>query len=131
MLSFDGSSREVCLQRRIRTNTPLQALVTLNDPAYVEMALALATHMQKNGGSNIDSCIRWGYQAAMFQSLPDKKLKVLQHLYQQSLQDFRKNPGSAGKLVHGDPAAQQHLELAALLVVANAIMNLDEFLTKS
>jgi hypothetical protein len=131
MISFDGSSREVCLQRRIRTNTPLQALVTLNDPVYVETAITLARHMQQNGGDNVAACIRWGYQTAMYKSLPDNKLNVLQTLYKQALNEYRKDPKAAMKLLQSKDSAPQQAELAALAVVANAIMNLDEFLTKS
>ena len=139
MLSFDGSSREVCTQRRIRTNTPLQALVTLNDPVYVETAVALARHMQKNGGKDIAACIRWGYQTALYKPLPDSKLAVLQKLYTEALQEYHKKPGNADTLLiayRNMPEAagkqqQEKTELAALTVVANAIMNLDEFLIKS
>lgn len=138
MLSFDGSSREVCTQRRIRTNTPLQALVTLNDPVYVETAVALARHMQQQGGKDIAACIRWGYETAMYKPLPDNKLTVLQQLYNDALQEYRKKPGNADTLLVAyrdmpEAAGKQKdkTELAALTVVANAIMNLDEFLTKS
>ncbi|PSL44829.1 carbohydrate binding protein with CBM6 domain [Chitinophaga niastensis] len=131
MLSFDGSSREVCLQRRIRTNTPLQALVTLNDPVYVETARTLALHMQQNGGTDAATCIRWGYQTAMYKTLPEKKLAALQTLYSQALQQYRKDTAAAAKLVQCKDNTPQLAELAALTIVANAIMNLDEFLTKS
>ncbi|TWF39766.1 cytochrome c [Chitinophaga polysaccharea] len=131
MISFDGSSREVCLQRRIRTNTPLQALVTLNDPVYMETALALAKHMQENGGNNAAAGIRWGYQKAVYRPLADNKLAVLQKLYNQALQEYKKNPDAAKKLIKTNVNIPQQAELAALTVVANAIMNLDEFLTKS
>lgn len=131
MISFDGSSREVCLQRRIRTNTPLQALVTLNDPVYVETAIALARHMQQNGGKDVAACIRSGYQTAMYKPLADNKLKVLQTLYTQALTEFRKDPKAAAKMLQSTNSDTQQAELAALAVVANAIMNLDEFLTKS
>ncbi|MGF6928922.1 mono/diheme cytochrome c family protein [Chitinophaga sp. W2I13] len=131
MLSFDGSSREVCLQRRIRTNTPLQALVTLNDPVYVETAASLARHMLKNGGNDATAGIRWGYQTAMYKPLPENKLKVLQTLYKQALAEYKQKPAEADKLLQHKDNTPQKAELAALTVVANAIMNLDEFLTKS
>ena len=51
MVTFDSPSREFCQSRRIRTNTPLQALVTLNDPVYIEAAQALATYMQQHGST--------------------------------------------------------------------------------
>ncbi|WP_245957527.1 DUF1553 domain-containing protein [Chitinophaga flava] len=131
MISFDGSSREVCLQRRIRTNTPLQALTTLNDPVYVETARALAQQMLSNGHDDATACIRWGYQAAMCRSLPDNKLAVLHRLYQSALQQYRQSPAAAKALLQYKDTTPQMAQLAALTVVANAIMNLDEFLTKS
>ncbi|HVI46444.1 MAG TPA: DUF1553 domain-containing protein [Chitinophaga sp.] len=131
LISFDGSSREVCLQRRIRTNTPLQALVTLNDPVYTETARYLARHMQQNGGNDPAACIRWGYQTAMFRQLPPTKLAALQKLYQQALQQYKKDECAAEELLQCKERPARMAELAALTVVANAIMNLDEFLTKS
>lgn len=131
MISFDGSSREVCLQRRIRTNTPLQALTTLNDPVYLETATVLAKHMQQNGGKDATACIRWGYQTALYKAIPDNKLNVLKTLYTQALKEFQKDPNAAKKMLKSQNSEPQQAELAALAVVANAIMNLDEFLTKS
>ncbi|NSL85399.1 DUF1553 domain-containing protein [Chitinophaga sp. Mgbs1] len=131
MITFDGSSREVCLQRRIRTNTPLQALVTLNDPVYMETARQLAQQMLRNGGKDAAACIRWGYKAAMFRQLPDNKLTVLQQLYNNALQQYRKSPADAVKLLQCKEQPPQIAELAALTVVANVMMNMDEFLTKS
>lgn len=129
-ITFDGSSREVCLQRRIRTNTPLQALVTLNDPVYVEAARHLAINMQKIGGADQQACIRAGYKAAMYKDIVPGKLNVLAKLYTQSLEKFRKDPEATAAFLQQEqqPGMEQ---LAALTVVANAIMNLDEFLSKS
>jgi hypothetical protein len=60
MTTFDGTSREICTARRIRTNTPLQALVTLNDSAYIEMARNFAYRLQKETGKNINDQIKRG-----------------------------------------------------------------------
>ncbi|NIG57550.1 DUF1553 domain-containing protein [Chitinophaga sp. Cy-1792] len=132
MLTYDGSSREVCMQRRIRTNTPLQALTTLNDPVYVETAAALALRMQQQG-SDAATCIRWGYQQAMFRQLPENKLKVLMTLYDTAFKKYSKDATAAKKLVEGATGkpSGDSAQTAALVVVANAIMNLDEFLIKS
>ncbi|QEH39701.1 DUF1553 domain-containing protein [Chitinophaga sp. XS-30] len=129
-ITFDGSSREVCLQRRIRTNTPLQALVTLNDPVYVEAARHLAMNMHKTGGTDKTACIRAGYKAAMYRAVTPAKLEALEKLYGQALEKFRKDPQAAATfLQQQQQTGTEHL--AALTVVANAIMNLDEFLSKS
>ncbi|WP_143306029.1 DUF1553 domain-containing protein [Chitinophaga vietnamensis] len=131
MLTFDGSSREVCLQRRIRTNTPLQALVTLNDPVYIETARALAAHMQQAGGNDAAACIRWGYHTAMYQDISEEKLHILQKLYGQALQEYKKAPEKAVAFLQCKADQPHTAELAALTIVANALMNLDEFLMKS
>lgn len=127
MLTFDGSSREVCLQRRIRTNTPLQALTTLNDPVYVEAARHLAVSMKKKGGADRQACIKAGYNAAMLKTITPAKLQALEKLYEQAFVKYKKDPKAVSSLLQG--GTDSHL--AALTVVANAILNLDEFLTKS
>ncbi|RPE13123.1 DUF1553 domain-containing protein [Chitinophaga lutea] len=127
IVTFDGSSREVCLQRRIRTNTPLQALVTLNDPVFVEAARNLAKNMKTKGGNDQKACIRSGYKAAMLKDIDTAKLAILEKLYAQAAAKYRKDAKAAAALVQADADAH----LAALTVVANAILNLDEFLSKS
>ncbi|AWO01141.1 hypothetical protein DLD77_05270 [Chitinophaga alhagiae] len=127
LVTFDGSSREVCLQRRIRTNTPLQALVTLNDPVFVEAARHLALKMKTSGGANKAACIRAGYKAAMFKDIDPARLGILEKLYAQAQAKYSKAPKDAAALVQ----AGEDAHLAALTVVANAILNLDEFLSKS
>ncbi|HAT91802.1 MAG TPA: hypothetical protein DCS36_05265, partial [Sphingobacterium sp.] len=133
-VSFDASSREVCLVDRIRTNTPLQALATLNDPVYLEAAKHLGTIMEKEGNGNLRNGIRVGYKRAMLKDADEKKLKELEHLYQKALVDFSKKPDSAAKFLNEDLAKSNVKVLpskAAYMLVANAVLNLDEFLTKS
>lgn len=109
MLSFDATSREVCTARRIRTNTPLQALVTLNDSAYLDMAGAFARRME---GLSHDPAtqIAAGYQLMLYKPIDPAKLHILLGLYKESAATFK-----------GDP----------LVVVANALLNLDEVITKN
>lgn len=125
MIAFDGPSREFCVTRRINTNTPLQALVTLNDPVYVEAAQSLAKQMQQ-AGSAPDEQLRFGYEQAMVSSIKPTKLKQLETLYEEARQYYQNNPEEIVKM-----AGEEDAELAALAVVANAIMNLDEFVTKA
>jgi hypothetical protein len=109
MISFDATSREVCTARRIRTNTPLQALVTLNDSAYLDMAGAFARRME---GLSRDPAgqIAAGYQLMLYKPIEPAKLRILLGLYKESAATFK-----------GDP----------LVVVANALLNLDEVITKN
>lgn len=124
MLTFDSPSREFCVVRRINTNTPLQALITLNDPVYVEAARALAQRMKKS--DQVEEQIKRGYYFAMVQEIDVKKLAELELLYKQALQHFKEDSAQAEEMV-----GEKDVNLAALTVVANAILNLDEFITKS
>jgi hypothetical protein len=157
MVSFDSPTREFCVSRRSRTNTPLQALVTLNDPAYVEAAQALARAMferaveagtvPEGSGEFEQEAIRYGFRRALSR-LPDSDAEdVLLELYRTTVADYRSD-ATATALVTTVARGPQEAEvskgssetvrtpnedaarLAALTVVANAIMNLDEFITR-
>jgi hypothetical protein len=123
MATFDAPSREACTARRISTNTPLQALVTLNDEAYVECARGFAERIAADGGDTTSDRIAWAYRAATGRTPQPGTLDDLTRLYQAAHAGFV-----------ADPAASKQLaptpELAALSVVASAILNLDEVLTR-
>ncbi len=126
-LTFDTSSREVSEVKRTVTNTPLQALVTLNDPVYLEAAYHLGKFMANQ--QNLESSIEKGYKKALYKDIGSEKLLVLKELYNSSMVEFKNNPESVRAFLpfEADPDAK----VASFTVVANAIMNLDEFLTKS
>lgn len=126
MMSFDAPSREFCQLRRIRTNTPLQALVTLNDPVYVECAQKLAEKMLQKGKTP-EQQIQAGFNLAMLRNIDENKLKVLSKLYRQTEQQYRKNPIEAYKFFGRSDTSPQ---LAAMAITANAMLNLDEVVTK-
>jgi hypothetical protein len=130
MVTFDAVAREVCNARRIRTNTPLQALVTLNDEAYLEAARNFAYRMQKLGGKNISDQISKGYELALYKPLPASKLAILEKLYNDALEGFKKDKDRTCEMI-GRVNEHTNPETAALVVVANAMLNLDEFITKS
>ncbi|TFG79322.1 MAG: DUF1553 domain-containing protein, partial [Flavobacteriales bacterium] len=125
-ITFDAGSREVCTIRRTVTNTPLQALVTLNDPVYLEAAYHLALKMQ---ALDIDRGIAFGYEKATFKKIAPEKLEILRRLYENSLSEFQSNEATNKAFPNFGKDKSPHL--AALTVVANAIMNLDEFLSKA
>jgi len=129
MISFDGAAREVCVARRIRTNTPLQALTTLNDSVYLETARFLAFRMQK-AGTQPEAQISRGYEWAMMKSITPEKQEALMKLYNRALQKFNNNQAATCEMV-GIDDEHNNPKTAALVVVANAIMNLDEFVTKN
>lgn len=126
-LTFDAGSREVCMVRRTVTNTPLQALVTLNDPVYLEASY----HLAKNNhiANNIQQSIVQSYERATYRKITPNRLEALTELYENSILEFKENTGAAELFLHFEK--QPAPELAALTMVANAILNLDEFLTKT
>jgi mono/diheme cytochrome c family protein len=126
MVTFDASSGEVCQIRRVRTNTPLQALVTLNDPAFVEAAGALAKRMETVDG-DIAVRIHRGFRLVLTRPPSDEETARLVALYQVLRHDFENDAESANRLVK---AAQQEAGDAALIAVANVLLNLDEALMK-
>lgn len=128
MLTFDATSREVCTARRIRTNTPLQALVTLNDSAYLDMARQFACRMQSLQPGDPAAQIARGYSLMLFKPVAAPTLQVLLTLYNQALDDFSRHQQKAREMVGAIPPSPQ---TAALIVVANAMLNLDEVITKS
>ncbi|MGZ5218515.1 MAG: DUF1553 domain-containing protein [Chitinophagaceae bacterium] len=130
MISFDGVQRVLCTSRRIRTNTPLQALVTLNDSAYLDMARHFAYRMKKEAGTNVNAQISKGYELMLYKPLPEEKLKVFADLYNEALNEFKSDAHKTCEMIgvngeHTDPPT------AALVVVANAMMNLDEVVMKN
>lgn len=126
MMMFDGSTREVCVSRRIRTNTPLQALVTLNDSSFVVAARNFASRMIGKEQTPQEQ-IKAGYKMLLIRELPKQKLDVLYNLYQTALKEYDVNADAVFKLT-ADKSKAPHL--AAMTVVANAMLNLDEVLTK-
>ncbi|AQG80702.1 hypothetical protein AWR27_16040 [Spirosoma montaniterrae] len=108
MVTFDSPQRNLCVSRRIRTNTPLQALTTLNDTVYVEAAQHLARYMQRRGRT-LPEQISAGYQRILFRQPSPAKLMLLKQLYAEATITTDKK---------------------GLTLVANAILNLDETLTK-
>ncbi len=131
MTTFDSPSREFCVSRRVRTNTPLQALVTLNDPAFVEAAQALAHRMleQHEAGADAggpDAWLATGFRLALGRESDHSALSALRSLYDEAARHYG---GAVADRVamSGSDAGPEH---AALTVAANAILNLDAFLAK-
>jgi hypothetical protein len=122
-MTFDASSREVCTARRLVTNTPLQALVGLNDPVYFEAAQGLAGRMRKEAGSDLNARLTWAMQLLTSEDPPAADVARLRRLYQEALAHYQADQALAAK-AGGDA------ETAALTLVASTILNLDETLTK-
>ena len=130
-IMFDGADREVCTARRIRTNTPLQALVTLNDSAYIDIARHFAERMQQqNKNASIDKMISAGYTDMLYKPIEPAKLAALKNLYNTAYNQYRNNITATSEMV-GDKKADDNASTAALVVVANAMLNLDEVVTRN
>lgn len=130
MLTFDGVSREVCTVRRIRTNTPLQALTTLNDSTYVDLSRHFAYRMQKEAGKDVTQQIRKGFLTATNHDIDDKSLEAFVNLYNTAFIKFKNDADKTCEMIGG---INEHTnpQTAALVVVANAMLNLDEVVTKN
>ena len=131
--TFDAGSGEVCQIRRIRTNTPLQALITLNDPVYLEAAAAMAKRMVTDATDPEDRVER-GLRLALIRPVRDGETAPLLKLHRDAQRRFAESPGDASafiKTARGNPGALQADEFAAWIVTAHAILNLDEFLTRN
>jgi hypothetical protein len=133
MMTFDGGSGEVCQIRRIRTNTPLQALVTLNDPVYLEAAAGLAQRMIA-AADNPGSRAARGLRLALIRPLRKGEAVPLIALQKEAQKAFEAAPEKADALLKSTrataPKGISKPAFAAWIVTANAILNLDEFLTR-
>jgi hypothetical protein len=135
MLTFDASTREECTVNRAPSNTPLQALVLMNDPIYVETARVFAQNILQQGGAELASRLNWAFLRAIGRSPTIHERKVLQDLYQRSLSRFKASSGDAQQLISAGeaPAGKMRTpaELAAMASVARTILNLHETVTRN
>jgi len=133
MMAFDATSREVCTVRRIRTNTPLAALVTLNDPVYVEAAQALAVMTLEQGGATPPERVTYAFRRCLVRPPSTAEMARLMVLYETELKRFQADLTIAQKIAVGTAELPKNLDvaqLAAWTVVGNVLLNLDETLTK-
>jgi hypothetical protein len=133
LMAFDAPSRETCVARRARTNTPLQALVLMNDEQYIEAARHLAERMMTAGASPAER-LAFGFRLATSRLPTDREAAVLLKLYDKHLARYRASKDAAEKLLavgeskrNGKLDAAEH---AAYTMAANLILNLDETITK-
>jgi len=134
MTTFDAPSRESCIIRRERTNTPLQALLLLNEPQYVESARGLAERGMREGGVKPEQRAAFMFRQATGRKPEDRELTLLVGGYQEQLELYKQDAEGAKKLINvGETkpdGALDPVQLAAWTMMANAILNLDEVLNK-
>ncbi|MBD2701040.1 DUF1553 domain-containing protein [Spirosoma sp. BT702] len=131
MLNFDAAERHTCIVKRQKTSTPLQALVTLNDPQFVEAARVLAQRVVSHTKADAVSTI---FKTVISRPARPQEVKLMKQLYEEELTDFKKNPKRAGELLsvgeYPVDKNQNPAELAAWTVVTSTIMNFDEAIIK-
>ncbi|HEV8482953.1 MAG TPA: DUF1553 domain-containing protein [Blastocatellia bacterium] len=134
LATFDAPDREKCTARRTLTNTPLQALVLMNDPTYIEAARTLAQRTLIEGGKDVPSRMSFVFRQATARKPSSEEIRVLRDLLQKQLANYRRNKKSALELLGvGQSKWDEKLdasEVAAWTTVASAILNLDETITK-
>ncbi len=132
MSTFDAPDREKCVARRARTNTPLQALVLMNDPTYIEAARKLAEKVIRADKRPAER-IRMAFHIAAARAPSAQEVKLLASLAVQQKAAFAREPENAKKLVRVGESKREvtdEIELAAWTTVASAILNLDEVISK-
>ncbi len=133
MMSFDAPMREVCTARRARTNTPLQSLVLLNDPTYVECARSLAEHMIRDGVA-VNDRIDAGFLRGVSRKATPEEQAILGQVLETAKQRFAANPAGAQSLnttgATAPNAAIDPVELASWTILASTLLNLDETISK-
>ena len=133
MISFDAPNREICSVRRLATNTPIQALVLLNDPQFVEASRAFGQRIMINGGSTTDERIRFAFETVVAREPRPAEAELVLQTYQRELQRFQQDPAAAeaylriGEADRADLPADEH---AAWSAVAMLLLNLSETITK-
>ena len=137
LVTFDGTGREDCIARRQRTNTPLQALILLNDELFAEASRRLAIRMRREGGDSAEGRIQFAFRSLTGRRAEDAEMDVLMKIFDEQRSLFEKDPKGAaayagtGRLGSSSPDAEEDaIESAALAVVASAIMNFDESIMK-
>ena len=133
-VTFDAPSRETCTVSRPRTNTPLQALVLMNDPVYVEAARSFGLRIMNDGGEKLDERIRFAFRVALSRLPSVDELSEIRQAFLVELSHFESDRPAANQLVHvGEstpPLDTDICELAAWTIIGNILLNLDETITK-
>ena len=127
MMIFDTSERNLCVVRRQSTSTPLQALVLMNDPQFVEASRLLAERMLREGGSTDEARVTWGFRALTARSPSDVERDALLELLEQERQSTT-TAAATRLLSSGEHPRDRTLparEVAALTTVASTILNHD------
>lgn len=135
LLAFDAPSREECTADRPRSNTPLQSLVLLNDPTYIEAARSYAELTIRSGGADFESRLKFAYARALSRAPRENEVAVLKQVFESQLADYRADRAAAEALLKvGEKPAAADLdaaEVAAWTGICRTIFNLHETITRN
>ena len=135
LMAFDAPSREECTADRPRSNTPLQSLVLLNDPTYVEAARAFAELIVRHGGTTPRVRLKFAFKRAVSRNATPAEFEILDKLLEKHLQEYKADPAAANELLGTGakpvPSDLDKTELAAWTSVARTILNLHETITRN
>ena len=134
MMALDASKRDVCRAKRETTSTPLQALVLMNGPQFVEAARKIGESMVRQHGDNIHSIIRDIFRKLTSREPSEREIALMQKLHSEQLENFKKdNKATDAFLGVGASPNEKDLDkpqVAAAGVLAKALMNFDESVVK-
>jgi mono/diheme cytochrome c family protein len=130
LTTFDATSREACTVRRVRTNTPLQALTTLNDEAFFDLARGLASRMMAEGGAGLRQKLDHGFRLCTSRHATAGEIDRLATLYFEQQTSLKAKPELAMKIQHSTKRSSNAVDLASMTMVANVLLNLDETINK-
>jgi len=134
MIIFDASNRDQCEVKRSHTNTPLQALVMLNDPTVLEASLALSDHLLGKNGNSPEAAIRSGFKKIICRDPEAKEIELLNNYWKEKQAYFKSNKEAANKVIKvGEykAAFNSTTDLAAMMQVMQVIYNMEEAITKT
>jgi hypothetical protein len=135
MITFDAPSREIFCMRRERTNTPMQALLMMNDPQFVEAARHLGVRLMSEGGKTAAQRLAWGFRLVLTRKPNPREVATLEKTLGQLLAKFKADPEAAKQLLSvGDSEVNTQLdpgEQAAYAMISSLLLNLDETVTKN
>ena len=134
LMIFDAAKRDVCVVKRRETNTPMQALLLLNDTQFVEASLFLGQRMLKEGGETLPEQIQFVFRLTTGRHPTEKEIEILKKLYQEQQRIFEANPDQAEKLLAtGEKERDLSLpstQAATATTVASTMLNFDDTITK-
>ena len=133
-VTFDAPSRETCTVKRPRTNTPLQALVLMNDPVYLEAARSFGERIIRDGGATLADRVQFAFRTGLGRMPTPEEQQRLIRAYELEFENFLENRSDANQLIHVGATPPRTeidpVELAAWTMVAQVLLNLDETITK-